>query len=119
VDEGDVFSRIDIVTIADDGELAEPSWHPRLGNPVDQLLGTQTVGDELSHCHEGQSVLLGDLLQLVSAGHRSVGVQYLADDTGWIEACQARKVYAGLGLTHPLKHTAGPGPERKNVAGPA
>jgi hypothetical protein len=69
---------------------------------VHQLLGLQPIGHELGNRDEGESVLLGDLVQLIPPGHRSVWVEDLADHARGIEPSQPGEVDTGLSLPHPL-----------------
>ena len=107
---------VDVVLVADDGELAELGGEPRLGDAVDQLLGLQPIRDQLGHRDEREVVLLGDRLQLGTPRHRAVGVEDLADDPGRDQPGEPGEVHAGLGLPHPLQHAAGPRAQREDVA---
>jgi hypothetical protein len=79
VDQRDVLRAVDVVPVADDGELAEVGRNPRLGHPVDQLLGLQPVGDELGHGDEGEPQPVGHRVEIRPPGHGAVGIQDLAD----------------------------------------
>ena len=107
---------IDVVPVADHPELAVLRRYPGLGDPVDQLLGAQAVGHQLGHRDEGQAVLPGHLVELRPAGHRAVRIQDLTDHAGGHPAREPRQVHAGLGLSHPLEHAAGPCAQREDVS---
>ena len=115
VHQSDVLGFVDIVAVADDGEVAELRGNSGLGHAMDQLLGPETIGHELGHGHERETVLLRDLVELGPSGHGPIGIQNLADDTGRNESGQPGEIHAGLGLTHPLQHSTGPGPQGKDV----
>ena len=65
------------------------------------------VGDDLGYRNHSQPVRISELPQLWSAGHRAVGVHYLADHPGRLETGEARKVHGGLRVTRALQHSAG------------
>jgi hypothetical protein len=118
VDQRDVLRAVDVVPVADDGELAEVGRNPRLGHPVDQLLGLQPVGDELGHGDEGEpsrSAIAWRSARraMVPSGFR------ISQITPAGTSPRDGQVDAGLGLPHPLQHAARPGAERKDVPGGA
>jgi len=115
VHQSDVLCPVDIIAVADDVEVAELRGDSGFGHAMDQLLGPKTVGHELGHGHERQTVLLRDLVQLGPSGHGPIGIQNLADDTGRNEPGEPGEIHAGLGLTHPLQHSTRAGPQGKDV----
>jgi hypothetical protein len=117
MDQRDVLGSIDIVAVSDNHELAELGGNPSLGHAMYQLLDPEAIRDQLSNRHKREPMLMGDFLQLRTAGHRAISIENLADDAGRIESRESGEIHACFGLAYPLENTAGPRPERKDVAG--
>src|SRR2546426_1384361 len=85
---------------------------------MDQPLVLEPVGDELRHRDEGETMLLGEPLEIGAARHRAVRIEDLADHTRGIQPGEPREIDACFGLADALQHTAATRPERKDVTGP-
>ena len=84
---------------------------------LDQMILLQAVGDEVADGPDLEAVRAREIHQVVEAGHGPVLAHDLADHSARVEAREPRDVDGGLGVAGANEHAAGPGDERKDVAG--
>ena len=84
---------------------------------LDQFLARLPVLDQVGDRADFQAVLPGEFQQLRQPRHCAVVVHDFADDADGAAAREARQIHGGLGVAGALQHAAGPGAQRKNVAG--
>ena len=106
---------IDIVLVSDDAELAEGCGKHRLGDPMDEALVTQPVGDQVRDRNEGETVLLREYLELRAACNRAVLVEDLTDHAGRRAISQPRDIDGRFRLSDALEHATLLRPQWKDV----
>ena len=85
--------------------------------PLDKLLVTAAVLDQVRDGEKLQSVLRAELEQVGNACHRSVVLHDLAHDARRDEPGETREVDCGLRLSGALEHAAGSRAQREHVTG--
>ena len=109
---------VDHRAVAVRDELAVAGGHLGRRDPLDQLLGAASVGDEVGHGDHREAVAgaVGD--QVGHPRHRAVLVHDLADHPGRLEPRHAGQVDRRLGLARALEHAERARAEGEDVARP-
>src|SRR5580704_11134595 len=116
-DQRDVLMLIDIVAIPDDAPGSVLQWQPRLGNPMHEPLGAQSIRHQGRHGDERDAVGRRELFEVLPLGHRAIDVHDFANHPGGIESGESCEVHRGLGMSHALQHTTSPRAELVDMPG--
>ena len=103
--------------VADQPPGAHRSRQLGFRHAVDQLLGAQTVLDDLLDRDDLDLVPTGEADEVGQARHLAVALHDLADHRAWLKSSEAAEVDRGLGLTGPHQGPAFAGAQRKHMPG--
>ena len=88
LNDGHMLATIKFIAIADRPEIAEGARQPGFGLAAHKALGIKAIANQVGNGNQPQPMALGVGHQLGQAGHGSVMVLDLTDNTRWIEARQ-------------------------------
>ncbi len=97
---------VDQRPVADGLELAERGRQAGRDDPLDQLVVSPAVGDQILDRDHLQAVALDVGDQVGHTRHRPVVVHHLADHASRVQPGEPREIDAGLGVAGPLEHAA-------------
>jgi hypothetical protein len=117
LDQRQMHLAVDVILVADQPEAAELGDHLPLGDAFNRVFGLQPVADQVGDRADHQAVLVREALEVGTARHRAVLVQDLDDHGRGLEAGEACKIAAGLGVAGAGQHASGLRHQREYVAG--
>ncbi|MBA7608842.1 hypothetical protein ES703_16025 [subsurface metagenome] len=114
---------MDTVLIDGQLKLAVPGGESQGRQQFHQFLPGAPVGDDIGHADDFQSVLPGNVFQLLAPGHAAVLIHDLYQQghwlsTGLLSQGQPRQVHAGLGMSRPLEYSTRRGHQREHMTRP-
>ena len=116
-DQRNVLLFVDLVLENEGAKLSNVQRQACFGYRSHQHLALHAVMDEVLDGDDLETETVRKFHQLRHSGHRSVVVHDFADDSRRRQAGQAGQINGSLSLTGPFQHAAGPGAQRKHVAG--
>ena len=116
-DQSQMFVRVGITLVGDNGKLAILVRQLRLSHPMHQFLVTTTVGNKVGDTHNLNPELLRHGLKLRQARHGAIFIHDLTDDPGGVEASQPGQVNDRLSMARPHQNTTVPGTQGEHMTG--
>lgn len=113
--QGHMIDMIDVVLEDDRLELAKPGWHVRDGRAMHELLGSQSIGNQIFDRDDLEIMFFCEDDEVWQSRHRPIVVHDFADHTRRTTARQTSQVDRAFGLADAPKHTARPGTDREYV----
>ena len=113
----DVVHAIHERTVEVEVEIAKVGWHVDCLFVLHELLAFTAVSDEVLDGTHLEPMFLFEFHEIRQAGHGAIFLHDFANDSGGIEACQARQVNGSLGVARTAQDAASLRLKRENMAG--
>jgi hypothetical protein len=110
------LAAVDFALVGDDAEFSIGRGEHAFGDAENIALVLQAVTNELGHGEHLEAVLCTELLEVGDAGHRTVIVHDLADDSGGNEAGETGEINGSFGLSGTNEDAAAAGAQRKDMS---